>query len=82
MDDAIPRPQPPTTDVQRLASLDRLTELFDQPGLTRDRILAAFQEESHVLSAEAARAKSLGDRTLARQLDLMAAEVARLGTVI
>ncbi|HEY1973614.1 MAG TPA: hypothetical protein VGH89_37090, partial [Pseudonocardia sp.] len=81
MDDAIPRSQQPTADVERLASLDRLTELFDQPGLTRDRLLAAIQEESHVLRAEAARAKSLGDRTLARQLDLMAAEVARLGRV-
>ncbi|HZZ45761.1 MAG TPA: hypothetical protein VFE65_02625 [Pseudonocardia sp.] len=74
-------PQPSArsaTAMDRLAALDRLYEVLSEPGLTRDRILAELQEQVHALASQAATAEAGGDRTLARQLQLVAHEVAWL----
>lgn len=64
--------------VGRLAALDRLYDVLSEPGLTRDRILAEFQEQSHALTSQAAEAEADGEPALARQLRLVAREVAWL----
>lgn len=74
-------PQPSArsaTAMNRLAALDRLYEVLSEPGLTRDRMLAELQEQAHALASEAAAAEADGDRTLSRQLRLVAREVAWL----
>ena len=62
----------------RLVALDRLYEVLSEPGLTRDRILAELQEQSHALTSQATEAEADGDPALARQLQLIAREVAWL----
>lgn len=61
--------------MDRLAALDRLYEVLGEPGLTRDRILAEFQEQAHALTSQAAAAEADGNPTLARQLHLVAREI-------
>lgn len=80
MDDRAPRSERPVEDVQRLASLDRLSEMFRDTSLTRDKLLAELQDEANLLRCRAALAQAGGDQHTSRQLGLIAAEVAYLAS--
>ena len=78
MDEGVPRGDQVSVDVERLASLDRLTEMLGDPTVTGDHALAQLQEEVNLLRAHAALAEAQGDLTLSRQYHLIATEVAYL----
>jgi hypothetical protein len=80
MDDRAPRSGPPAEGVERLASLDRLNEMFRDTTITRDRMLAELQDETHLLHCRAALALARGDEVRSHQLTLMATEVAFLAS--
>lgn len=80
MDERAPGSEQPSAGVERLGSLDRLSEMLCDTTLTRDRLLAEMQDETHLLRCRAALAQARGDQTMSRQLDLLATEVARLAS--